>query len=255
MSADGGLLSLRVPGERCPACQSPEVWRSSSLLRHALRTLFDSPKRYCDHCGRRWTAIGRSKGLLAQAGLRFITLSAVILAGVCGELVLVRAFSWYQDHRERDAFSELSQSGAPGRLGSGGSQSYHVPFAWKNWPRISSSFGRRIDPLLHRFSFHRGIDLPRPYGTPVFPARTGRVLTAGWATGYGLVVVIQHPDGFTTRYGHLSRITVKPGAEVEAGKTLIGYVGSTGLSTGPHLHFEVRDSSGAPVNPAGLLVP
>jgi murein DD-endopeptidase MepM/ murein hydrolase activator NlpD len=179
----------------------------------------------------------------------------VLVAGVCGELILVRAVSWYQDSHEGESSLELGPAGGAGDLSARGGEGYHIPFAWTSWPRISSSFGRRFHPLLHRLAFHRGIDLPRPYGTPVFPARTGRVLAAGWASGYGLVVVIEHPDGFTTRYGHLSRITVRPGADVEAGRTLIGYVGSTGLSTGPHLHFEVRDSSGAAVNPAGLLVP
>ena len=107
----------------------------------------------------------------------------------------------------------------------------------------------RYHPILKRTRFHEGLDLPRPWGTPVYPARNGRVIRAGWSSGYGLLIVIRHSDGDTTRYGHLSKIYVKPGQLVSRGKTMIGRVGSTGLSTGPHLHFEVRDKYGHPINP------
>ncbi len=126
---------------------------------------------------------------------------------------------------------------------------YHFPFHGWGWGRISSHFGLRYHPILKRKRFHEGLDLPRPWGTPVYPARSGRVVRAGWSEGYGLLIVIRHSDGATTRYGHLSKIFVKPGKWVERGKTLIGRVGSTGLSTGPHLHFEVRDKYGHPINP------
>ena len=126
---------------------------------------------------------------------------------------------------------------------------YHFPFHGWGWGRISSRFGMRYHPILKRTRFHEGLDLPRPWGTPVYPARSGRVIRAGWSEGYGLLIVIRHSDGATTRYGHLSKIFVKPGKWVERGKTLIGRVGSTGLSTGPHLHFEVRDKYGHPINP------
>jgi murein DD-endopeptidase MepM/ murein hydrolase activator NlpD len=126
---------------------------------------------------------------------------------------------------------------------------YHFPFHGWGWGRISSRFGLRYHPILKRKRFHEGLDLPRPWGTPVYPARSGRVMRAGWSEGYGLLIVIRHSDGATTRYGHLSKIFVKPGTWVERGKTLIGRVGSTGLSTGPHLHFEVRDKYGHPINP------
>ncbi|MHB2025466.1 MAG: M23 family metallopeptidase [Elusimicrobiota bacterium] len=127
---------------------------------------------------------------------------------------------------------------------------YHYPFRGWSWGRISSGFGLRYHPILHRYRFHDGFDIPKPWGTPVYPARDGRVEYAGWMGGYGNLIIIRHSDGATTRYGHLSRIFVKVGQLVVRGKTLIGRVGSTGLSTGPHLHFEVRDRYGHPLNPA-----
>jgi len=75
------------------------------------------------------------------------------------------------------------------------------------------------------------------------------VVEAGWHEGYGLLVIIRHRDGYTTRYGHLSQITVKAGQAVRRDRTLIGKVGSTGISTGPHLHFEMRTPDGKPFNP------
>ncbi|MBI5239202.1 MAG: M23 family metallopeptidase [Elusimicrobia bacterium] len=125
---------------------------------------------------------------------------------------------------------------------------YHYPVT--SVQRLSSRFGLRRHPISHERRKHVGIDIPKPYGTPVYPARSGIVVEAGWREGYGMLVIIRHPDGFSTRYGHLSKITVKDGQLVQRGKTLIGKVGSTGNSTGPHLHWEVRDRHGNPVNPS-----
>ncbi len=126
---------------------------------------------------------------------------------------------------------------------------YLYPFKGRGWGRISSGFGMRYHPILHRYIFHDGFDIPKPWGTPVYPARTGRVIYAGWRGGYGNLIIIRHSDGATTRYGHLSKICVRVGQIVRRGSTLIGRVGSTGLSTGPHLHFEVRDRWGRVLNP------
>lgn len=131
--------------------------------------------------------------------------------------------------------------------------SYRFPFAGWGWGRVSSRFGARYHPLLKRKKMHEGMDLPRPWGTPVFAARSGKVIEAGWHEGYGMLIVIRHSDGATTRYGHLSKIYVKVGDVVQRGKTRIGNVGSTGLSSGPHLHFEVRDKNGRAVNPAAKI--
>lgn len=130
---------------------------------------------------------------------------------------------------------------------------YRFPFESQARPRISSAFGYRFHPVLHRSRMHEGLDIPKPYGTPVYAARSGRVVEAGWHEGYGQLIEIRHFNGETTRYGHLSKIYIKPGDIVQRGKTMIGRVGSTGLSTGPHLHFEVRDKNGKPVNPSAKI--
>jgi murein DD-endopeptidase MepM/ murein hydrolase activator NlpD len=130
---------------------------------------------------------------------------------------------------------------------------YRFPFESQARPRISSPFGYRFHPILHRARMHDGLDIPKPYGTPVYPSRSGRVIEAGWHEGYGQLIEIRHSNGESTRYGHLSKIYVHPGQIVQRDKTLIGRVGSTGLSTGPHLHFEVRDKNGNPVNPMASI--
>ncbi len=116
--------------------------------------------------------------------------------------------------------------------------------------RISSKFGRRFHPIKRRWLMHHGVDYAAPYGTPVFSVGSGWVKFAGWKGGYGKLIVIRHPKGYETRYAHLSRIAVRAGQSVEQGQ-YIGNVGSTGLSTGPHLHFEVR-RYGQLVNPLKL---
>ena len=112
---------------------------------------------------------------------------------------------------------------------------------------ITSYFGYRYHPILHFTRFHAGLDIGASWGSPIVAAADGQVAAAGWAGGYGREVRIVHGDGLMTLYGHMSEIVAQPGSYVRAGQ-LIGYVGSSGLSTGPHLHFEVRQN-GTPVNP------
>jgi murein DD-endopeptidase MepM/ murein hydrolase activator NlpD len=103
---------------------------------------------------------------------------------------------------------------------------------------ISSAFGMRKDPYSHQARFHKGLDLAAPEGMKVAPALSGTVVSAGYENGYGNTVVIQHSQGLQTRYGHLGSINVKAGESVTS-QDILGTVGSTGRSTGPHLHFEV----------------
>lgn len=103
---------------------------------------------------------------------------------------------------------------------------------------VTSAFGWRDHPISGEESFHTGVDIGAEYGTPIGAIWDGTVAYAGWYGGYGNVVVLDHGDTVVTLYGHFAEVTVEPGQSVAAGD-LIGYVGSTGYSTGPHLHLEL----------------
>jgi murein DD-endopeptidase MepM/ murein hydrolase activator NlpD len=114
--------------------------------------------------------------------------------------------------------------------------------------RTTSGFGTRRDPFNENKSqFHRGVDIGCPVGTKIYSARAGRVTFAGYADGYGKLVILEHEHGYTTYYGHLSRFTVKQGDKVGAGQS-VAFSGNTGRTTGPHLHFEIR-RHGRALNP------
>src|SRR5437660_2335531 len=120
------------------------------------------------------------------------------------------------------------------------------------WPvsgRISSGYGWRTHPIFHTREFHTGIDIAVPYGTPIQAALDGDVLFDGWMRGYGRLVILDHGNGLSTTYSHLSAALVHAGQRVKRGD-VIARIGSTGWSPGPHLFFEVR-MDGAPVNPLG----
>lgn len=124
--------------------------------------------------------------------------------------------------------------------------------------KISSPFGLRKDPFTGKWRKHDGIDIAAPYGTPVYAIQEGRVTFSGWKGGYGKCVIIDHyyPDipkipRLQTKYGHNSKLVVRKGDYVKRGD-LIAYVGSTGRSTGPHLHFEVV-YHGKPTNPIDYI--
>ena len=123
--------------------------------------------------------------------------------------------------------------------------------AWPVDGLITSGHGWRTHPILNRRIFHNGIDLNSPHGAPVRAAGDGRVILAQSWSGFGNTVVIQHGGDLTSIYGHLSRFATSVGRDVDEGE-VIGYVGCTGLCTGPHLHFEVRED-GVPVNPLKYL--
>jgi murein DD-endopeptidase MepM/ murein hydrolase activator NlpD len=108
---------------------------------------------------------------------------------------------------------------------------------------VTSGYGWRTHPLTGTRRFHSGIDIAAPTGTPVVATGSGTIVSAGWKSGYGKVIVIQHDDNHQTLYGHLSKISVQAGQSIVQG-TVIGNVGSTGNSTGPHLHFEKRAPNG-----------
>jgi septal ring factor EnvC (AmiA/AmiB activator) len=117
--------------------------------------------------------------------------------------------------------------------------------------RLSSRYGMRHHPILRRRKMHTGDDLAAPHGSPIKAAHSGRVLWAGWKKAYGNTVIIDDGKGTQTLYGHASKLSVRPGQPIRRGE-YIGNVGSTGYSTGPHLHFEVR-KKGKPVDPSRYM--
>lgn len=117
--------------------------------------------------------------------------------------------------------------------------------------RTVSGFGNRTDPFVGGIAFHSGVDLEAAPGAPAVATASGTVSAAEWNGGYGLMVEVQHAHGYATRYAHLSRIAVKKGQELKAGD-VVGFVGSTGRSTGPHLHYETRRND-TPLNPTRFL--
>lgn len=126
-----------------------------------------------------------------------------------------------------------------------------TPCIWpiKGW--ITSGFGKRASPLTGEPGRHIGVDIANEINTPIRATADGIVTYSGWEAGYGRLVAIEHGYGYTTRYGHCARIDVKVGDEVKRGQ-VIGYVGSTGRSTGSHVHYEVR-IHGVPVDPEKYL--
>ena len=112
------------------------------------------------------------------------------------------------------------------------------PVSNKDLKRTASGYGYRIDPIYHVRKFHAGMDFTCPTGTPVYATGNGRVVSAKWRTGFGNCIEINHGYGYVTLYAHLSRINVKVGQTVSRGE-VIGKAGSTGKSTGPHVHYEV----------------
>ncbi|HEY6968522.1 MAG TPA: M23 family metallopeptidase [Candidatus Angelobacter sp.] len=126
-----------------------------------------------------------------------------------------------------------------------------APTLWPVEGRISGGFGERIDPFNGEGAFHRGVDISSQYGTPVIAPADGVIRFADFMNGYGRAVIVDHGQGITTLYGHLSGFGVTSGQVVHRGDTL-GYVGLSGRSTGPHLHYEVRIFNTA-VNPTKYL--
>ncbi|MGC8876815.1 M23 family metallopeptidase [Thermus sp.] len=118
---------------------------------------------------------------------------------------------------------------------------------------VTSFFGMRQNPFGPGWEFHDGLDFSAPYGAPVYATGAGVVVRVGWMGAYGLAVLLDHAQGYQTLYGHLSRAAVRPGQRVKRGQVL-GYVGSTGRSTGPHLHYGVY-RYGTPMNPVAYLDP
>lgn len=144
-----------------------------------------------------------------------------------------------------------SNSVAPSLLLNSSVDQSGVPSIWPVDGRVTAGFGERMDPLSGEGAFHAGMDIAAPSGTIVESTADGIILSAGIDSGYGNAILVDHGSGITTKYGHLSKIFVVVGQEVKRGQ-VIGAVGTTGKTTGPHLHYEVHIQD-TPVNPARFL--
>ncbi len=186
--------------------------------------------------GRRFTAL-RPIVAMAAVAAAFFSVSTPAQAqsqAASGSPELRALFaSWAQEDRQRQGVMAIP-SASP-------ISSY----------RMTSSFGTRNDPFGRGRRRHNGLDMASPRGTPIYATADGIVGRAQWVSGYGKYVEINHGGDIQTRYGHMSQILVQPGARVTRGQ-MIGHVGSTGRSTGNHLHYEVR-IDGIPVNPMPFL--
>jgi murein DD-endopeptidase MepM/ murein hydrolase activator NlpD len=193
---------------------------------------------------------------LADERRNLVELAAVRRHSVASEVAEIESLSAAEEaaleslivERERAIEAERRAAGiAGGTENSGGPGS----FSWPVTGTITSPFGWRSNPFGGAPEFHQGLDIAAPTGTTVTAAAAGTVIMAQWYGGYGNYILIDHGGGYSTGYGHLSAIYVSTGQTVQRGQA-IGAVGSTGQSTGPHLHFEVR-IAGKPVDPAPRL--
>jgi len=152
---------------------------------------------------------------------------------------------WFQDGQGAGAYYDFDGNSLSGMF-------LRAPL---KFTRISSTFGRRKHPVLGYSAMHKGVDYAAPTGTPIRTTADGVISFQGWQRGYGNITIVQHASGYSTRYAHQSRFAagLKKGARVAQGQ-LIGYVGSTGLSTGPHCHFEVV-VNGTQVDPMRIRLP
>ncbi|HVF93800.1 MAG TPA: peptidoglycan DD-metalloendopeptidase family protein [Sphingomonas sp.] len=170
-----------------------------------------------------------------------VRLGNLMFAGIDQGRRKVQLMRWGGKNGSDDGGSWFDANGQTERRGTMG-----TPVAG----RITSTFGLRMHPLLGFMRMHKGMDIGAAYGSPIYAAIEGVVAFAGRSGGYGNFVKLSHPAGLASGYGHMSRIAVTPGQRVRQGQ-VIGYVGSTGISTGPHLHWEVW-KNGAAINPRSI---
>lgn len=185
-----------------------------------------------------------------KAGTSFRNLQALLSSrsNVDSELKRIKSVLESLEEQENELIKKSNELEALIRgVQSKGKYSGQMIWPSANSRTITSYHGTRLHPVLKVYKTHTGIDIGASYGTSILAASSGTVILSGWQSGYGNTIIIDHGGGISTLYGHSSKLLVSEGQKVSAGQ-VIAKVGSTGMSTGPHLHFEVR-KNGTPVNP------
>jgi murein DD-endopeptidase MepM/ murein hydrolase activator NlpD len=241
MQADQKLMKIKL------VFFAQQMKKSQEMLEHVrendeqLRTLLDmkSKKTIIENDGKG----GPSKDDINDLNL---LLSGKIYE-MSQEAIQRHAVSLQQEAKERiDSYKEIMQNIQNQRV------LYHaMPSIWPCIGHITSTFGFRIHPIYSDNEFHSGLDIANEIGTKVHATADGTVRLSDWQPGYGRLIIIDHSFGYRTYYGHLSKTLVTNGQKVKRGQ-LIALMGSTGTSTGPHLHYEVQ-FCGSPVNPVKFL--
>lgn len=195
--------------------------------------------------------------ILAQERSNLVAVADAQRRHVASEVAQIEDLSASQEAElealivERQRELEAQREAARRAAGIVGTTSAPGALAWPVSGTITSPFGYRRNPFGGGMEFHQGLDIAAPMGTTITAAAAGTVISAGWYGGYGNYILIDHGGGMATGYGHCSQIFVSVGQQVQKGQA-IGAVGSTGVSTGPHVHFEVR-INGKAVDPAPYL--
>lgn len=266
------------PGQDEPTAEvKPQAMLNSNGAGAALASVLplmakaegDSPETAADRADRSFVAINKSLEAVEAEQLRKLdrmTTSAYQEASALGDALKAAGLTMEDDYGKADVggplipldqgslfdskVKELDE--VLDQLGTLKQEARALPFANPAPGRsVSSRFGVRTDPLLGTPAMHAGMDFRAPTGTPILATGYGTVTEAGWNGGYGQMVEIKHGNGFTSRFAHMSAIHVKVGDAVKPGDVL-GEVGSTGRSTGPHMHYEIR-RNGLAVDPSGFL--
>ena len=189
----------------------------------------------------------KDKEYQAQLGVE-ASISASIKASIAASIEHSR---WIQASIEESRHMATAPSGGNSNYGSSDNPSNAIWLVPCKYSRVTSPFGYRWHPTTGEWSMHKGVDLAAPKGTPIYASRSGYVNVATYHATAGNYVTINHQDGYTSVYMHMTHYVVKPGQYVKLGE-LIGYVGSTGRSTGPHLHFGIH-KNGTYVNPMDYI--
>ena len=204
------------------------------------------------------------KSLIRHAALGAAVVGAVVLAAVIHYFALVREASENRLLRDENLTLRTQLKSIRERMEHIGATLERVerfdqksrlastPSVWPARGWVTSDFGQRLDPYTAERVMHEGLDIAAPHGKEVVAPSDGVIIFAGLEGGYGNVLVIDHGYGVKTRYGHLSKLEVKTGDHVKRGQ-VVGAVGNTGRSTGPHLHYEVR-VNGIPENPRKFIL-